>query len=296
VLTFTDVAVRGDDEVLFASTIDEYADQSPDHCMILRYASGSFKQRLLDHAVARIVLPPEGNEPTCFLGTGAVSSFVGTHGVFQESLEDSDDGPSSSVLMRDARWVAGRLVACGMARMVYERIGPNRWGRIDSGVFVPRERRDRAVGFHAMAEHELFGTFFVGQYGEIWRRCAGRWQQDVSPTNVVLTDIACLFDGRVVVTGLAGTLLVFRDGVWHSLDAGTTDDLWSTCEFCGEPFVASSHDVYRITDGQKVQPVLRGVSAAKLAAGFGRLWSVGPKAVNVTENGTTWRAISLPST
>lgn len=49
-ITFTGVVIKSRDEVFVTATIDEYADQSPDHCLVLRYSGGVFTQRLLDYA------------------------------------------------------------------------------------------------------------------------------------------------------------------------------------------------------------------------------------------------------
>ena len=294
-LTLTDVAVRSENEVYIAAIVDEYSDTNPDHGVVLRGNGAGFKQRLLDHAVASIAVSPEAGGEVCFLGTGATSTFVGATGLWTETLDASDEGPSSRVLMRDALWRHGQLLAFGMARMAYQRDARDRWRRIDSGVFVPREARTSAVGFHAAAASTSGAILLVGQYGEIWSYASGVWRPSESPTNVALVDVLGCGDGRALACGMAGTLLIQSGGEWRAADSGIADDLWSLCEFRGEFYASSTSAVYHIDAHGGLSAVLSGVSAAKLASGFGQLWSVGSKAAFVSQDGLQWSAVDLPT-
>lgn len=292
--TLTDIAINGSEELFIAAVIDDFSDESPDHCMIFRWAKGEYRQRLLDHSVARIVVSGSPGGWVYFLGTSGISTYAGTDGIRLEVVDSSDDGPSSLVIFRDAEFIDGKIVACGMARMVYERDVNAEWHRMDEGVFLPRASRDRAVGFHALSHDGSGGILFVGQYGEIWRCFNGNWSKFDSPTNVALTDIAVHPDGRYIACGMGGTLLVCKNNDWLNISSDFDRDFWSVCEFNGDFYLASSDSVFRVGWGGELSPVLVGVSSGRLVAGFGILWSLGSKGVYSTADGVAWDKLLFP--
>ena len=298
-MTFTSVAIKSRDEVFLAAAIDEYADESPDHCMVLRYSGGAFKQLLLDHAVCAIAISRDANDPVFFVGPHGKVTRVGAGGLVLETIDDTDAGPSALVLVRDAGWIGPDLYACGMARMVYRRDHSGHWQRIDGGVFVPREARTRAIGFHAIGGVAPDRIYCVGQYGEIWFYDGARWAQEDSPANVALTGVCVRRSGEVVVVGMAGVLLVGKRGGWQAIDHRATEsDFWGIAEFKDYVYVANYDGVFRLA-GIALEKVALGVapppSTAYLAANDDVLWSVGHKHALYTIDGVTWTAVTLPS-
>lgn len=297
-MTLTGVAIRNRDEVFLSAILDEHADENPDHCMVLRHHGGVFRQLLLNHAVCAMPVPPAADLPMFFIGPHGDVTLAGSSGLSAESVDESDRGPSPMVLLRDAAWIGGALYACGMARMVYRRGRDGDWQAIDQGVFVPRETRDRAVGFHALGGRMEECIICVGQYGEIWWYDGMRWTQEDSPANVPLTGVCVREQGDVVVVGMAGVLLAGRPGAWRVVDHGATEaDFWGIAEFYGDVYVSCYDGVFRLA-GDTLEPVDMGagpVSTGKLAAGDGVLWSVGAKDALYTADGAAWTRVPLPS-
>lgn len=301
-LTLTGVAVKERDEVFLTAIFDEYADEHPDHCLVLRYHSGAFKQLLLDHAVCAVAVPPDDRGLVCFVGPHGEVTFAGNGGLSVEAVDPSDRGPSAMVLLRDAVWIGDALYACGMARMVYERRALGSWRQIDGGVFVPRELREAAVGFHAMAGNPSRGLICVGQYGEIWSWRTGRWTQEDSPTNVPLTGICITAQDNAVVIGMSGVLLIGTDRHWRVVEHGaTTSDFWGIAEFAGHVYVANYDGVFRLV-GDNLEKIDMGTtvdgsvpSTAYLAANLDVIWSVGHKNLAYSHDGMVWNAVDLPA-
>ncbi len=300
-LTLTGVGVRNRDEVFLTAIVDEYADEHPDHCLVLRYQGGAFRQLLLDHAVCAVAVPRGDAARICFVGPHGEATFAGGGGLALEMVDASDRGPSAMVLLRDATWLGDTLYACGMARMVYERRASDTWARIDDGVFVPREQRDAAVGFHAMAASPGLGLVCVGQYGEIWSLREGLWLREDSPTNVVLTGVCITTAGNAVIVGMSGVLIVGTHQDWRVIEHGaTTADFWGVVEFAGHVYVSNYDGLFRL-QGDKLEKIEIGTtsegaapSTAYLAANADVIWSVGHKDAVYSHDGTVWNAVELP--
>src|SRR5262245_19373598 len=128
-ITFTGVAMKSSDEVFITSIIDEYADESPDHCLVLRYSGGGFKQLMIDHAVVATLFGSD--QSVYFVGATGTVTILGEQGLRTEEIDASDMGPSSLVNVRSAALIGSRPYACGMARLVYRRELSGAWTRVD---------------------------------------------------------------------------------------------------------------------------------------------------------------------
>lgn len=294
-LTFTNVAVKDRDEVFFAAIIDEYSDDHPDHCLVLRYYRGEFKQLLLDHPVCAIAVPSGSQECIGFVNPHGTVTFVENGKISSEIIDTSERGPSSRVLLRDAIWADDTLYTCGMARMVYARTESRIWSRIDHGVFLSREKRDKAVGFHAMAGNPLHGLVCVGQYGEIWSMHNSIWIQQDSPTNVTLTGVYHMASGDFLIVGISGVLIVGRDFDWRIIENHvTSSDFWGVVEFAGSIYVSNYDGVFRLT-GENIEKIDIGLtidemvpSTAYLSSNNDIIWSVGHKHIAYSFDGVNW--------
>lgn len=222
---------------------------------------------------------PDANAPVYFLSPHGEVTLAGPSGNTTELIDDTDRGPSSMVLMRNAAWIGRHLYAFGMARMVYMRDSDGIWHSIDGEVFVPREQRERAVGFHAIGGTGPGDIYCTGQYGEIWFYDGAHWRQEDSPANLALTGICVRHSGEVVVVGMSGTLLVGRRGTWAVIDHQATErDFWGITEFLGEIYVSSHDGVYRLV-GRTLELIDFGAetkpTTAYLTANDDVLWSIG---------------------
>lgn len=295
-ITFTGVAIKSSDEVFITSIIDEYADESPDHCLVLRYSGGSFKQLMIDHAVVATLF--NSDKSVCFVGPTGTVTIVGSQGVQTEEIDASDLGPSSLVNVRGAAMIGSRPYVCGMARLVYRREEAVGWSRVDQDVFVPRARRKKAVGFHAIAGTDERSIFAVGQYGEIWHFDGRTWTQEESPASVALTQVAVASDGSVVAAGLVGTVLRGRVGAWEVVaDDATEADFWGVAEYRGRVYLSSHNGLY-LLGHDELEAVNMGLdgdlTTAYVDAADGVIWSVGQKSLAVSADGELWRLVPNP--
>ena len=215
-----------------------------------------------------------------------------------ELVDASDTGPSRLVLLRSMKEIGGNIYVAGMARQVYRRESPGRWSRQDQGVFVPREQRDRAVGFHAIDGLFEDAIYAAGQYGEIWFRGPSGWLPQDSPTNVVLTCLKCVAEDTVYVGGMVGTLLRGRNGSWEVINhEATTEDIWSMTWFADKLFVANNEGVFILQDDtlEKVDMKLPiPPTTSFLDSRDGVLWSVGDKDLAMTSDGRVWTLVTRP--
>ena len=293
-ITFTGVWVRSAREVFLTSILDEHADESPDHCLVLRYFDGVFQQLMLDHAVISVAFDPEN---VSFIGPDGTVTVVGNAGRRVESVDASDDGPSSLVNIRAAISIGSDLFVCGMARLVYRRRA-GRWDRVDAGLFVPRDQRKTAVGLHAIAGRSAADLLVVGQFGEIWRFDGHGWTQEVSPTNVALTRVSLTGLDGAVIAGLAGTVLRGRPGSWEVVEHGaTTEDFWGSTWFRDELYLSNYAGVYRLENSELTRVGFEfdeATTTAYLDSRDGHIWSVGHKDIAISEDGRAWRRIPNP--
>jgi len=219
-------------------------------------------------------------------------------GEIVETIDSSNQGPSDLVTMRQMRCIGDSIYAVGMARHAYRRVGPDQWLEIDQGVFVPRAQRTSAVGFNALAGRKGTEIYAVGYKGEIFFFDGTAWEQQASPTNIALNDVAVAPDGTVYTCGLAGTIVRGRRNQWESVTQDLTSaNFWSVVVFNEIAYLSNYDGVFRLDDN-----VLRRVEfgpgicldTAYLDARDGVMWSVGHKDIAFTENGVDWSSIAKP--
>lgn len=291
-ITFTGVKAVSADELFLSAVSDELSEQDVDHAVVLRWHGGTWSYRPLEVAV-RGLYAGRGVPGLLAMGVDGTIVQLTFPGERRESVDDSGDGPSELVHLRAMREIGGRLYVAGMARRVYRREAPGRWAAVDAGVFVPREQRTHAVGFHGIDGFSEDEIYAVGHKGEIWSRINGEWLREESPTNVTLTDVRCGDDGRVYITGLAGILVTGRHNAWQVVEHDETiEAFWGVARFRNETFVANYDGVFKLADGALTK-VDMGIAAstAYLDATEQVLCSVGRKHVALSEDGVHWTLI-----
>lgn len=225
-------------------------------------------------------------------GPDGIVSASTLAGPTEEEIDASADGPARRGPIRDLQLIAGVPYAVGMGRQVYRREGAGTWTRQDEGVVLPRGEI-QLCGFNAIDGLNEDAIYAVGFNGEVWLRRHGTWQQQDSPTRLVLHKVKVVRDDLVFACGQRGTLLRSDGDHWESIaQEATTDDLWGMEWFEGELYLACDSGLFKLDRTDRLVEVDMRLSpkpsCRHLHANDGVLWSCGPKHVTWTEDGRNW--------
>lgn len=193
------------------------------------------------------------------------------------------------VMIRNAKEICGYVYACGMKRQVYRRAGERQW--VDVG--APRAKELEEAGFEALDGYSEREIYAAGWGGEIWRFDGGKWKEQSSPTNVILSAVCCGGDGTVYIAGQRGVLVRGRNDVWEAVqwEDEVSADLWDLCWYRDKLYVATMQALYTL-NGNILEAVDMGrigpVSCYSLSTAEDVLWSVGLEDV-VSFDGKQWK-------
>lgn len=184
-----------------------------------------------------------------------------------------------------------------MGRQVYRREGVDNWTRQDQGVVLPRGEI-QLCGFNSIDGLSEDAIYAVGFNGEIWFRSHNKWQQQSSPTNLVLHKVRVVREDLIFASGQMGTLLRSDGNHWETIEHDAiTDDLWGMEWFQGELYLACDSGLFKLDSKDQLVEVDMQLSpkptCRHLHANDGVLWSCGPKHVIWTEDGQTWNDVTL---
>jgi hypothetical protein len=197
--------------------------------------------------------------------------------------------PSEARMIRNARYLDGKVFACGMQRQVFVRSADGQWTDISAPSGVPGEE----VGFEAIDGYSAQEIYAVGWNGEIWQYDGAKWSNRGSLSNLTLTAVCCAPDGTVYAAGQQGMMIRGKGDVWAPIEWNepVNDDLWDLCWFGDRLYVATATGLYTL-NGNALEPVDFGdatpQSCFSLSAFDGVLWSVGPNDA-VSFDGKRWR-------
>jgi hypothetical protein len=290
-ISFLSGFVQSRDIARVIATIDELSEAGSSRTWLMKWTK-------VDGKWGRFVVPWSATRMCVLLNNGAYVYATGPEGKVailtpsgssEEVIDSSENGTRSRGPIRDLRAIEGTIYACGMARQVYRREGPNRWSRRDEGTVLPKGTLTVA-GFNAIDGVSEGDIYAVGFGGEIWRCVASHWHQLYSPTNAILFRVRAVRNDLVYAAGQKGVLVQGNGDLWEPIEQTTTTaDLWGMEWFKDRLFVSSDDAVYVLRDGQ-----LENVSEGKLTtcghlhANDGVMWSFGRKQVAWTENGVDW--------
>jgi len=229
-------------------------------------------------------------------GPDGIVSIGTLAGATEEIIDPSLDGPSRRGPIRDLQLIAGVPYAAGMGRQVYRREGVDNWTRQDQGVVLPRGEI-QLCGFNSIDGLSEDTIYAVGFNGEIWLRNHNKWQQQDSPTNLVLHKVKVVREDLIFASGQMGTLLRSDGNHWEIIEhEATTDDLWGMEWFQGELYLACDSGLFKLDSKDQLVEVDMQLSpkptCRHLHANDGVLWSCGPKHVTWTEDGQTWNDVT----
>ena len=177
-VTFTGILAYKKNHVYISSVSDELAEQNVDHTAIFRWLDGKWAHKSVDVAVRGMCVQEGVKLSLLNMGiNGKIVEFT-FPGENVEHVDLSENGPSDLLHLRCMAKIGNHIFVAGMARRVYRRDGVNRWTVIDNGVFVPKEAREKSVGFNSidgLAENSICA---VGYGGEIWNFDSKKWKQE----------------------------------------------------------------------------------------------------------------------
>jgi hypothetical protein len=196
--------------------------------------------------------------------------------------------------LREIRAVPdGGVFAVGMARQVFQRLGPGRWNRIDEPI-RPQGDEVMSTNFESVDGFDSNEVYTVGWEGEIWWYDGSDWHRIDSPTNLALYKIRCGGDGIVYACGQAGTLLRGRHDRWEAIDHDVRQhDFWGLAWFEDKLFLSTTTFVYELVGDQPARvdygddPPL---TCYHLDAACGLMLSVGAEDVMIFD-GSKWSTV-----
>lgn len=299
--TFTGVCIYDENHIYVPAVSDELSEGGVEHAIIFRRLDGQWAHRPLSFAVGSVCALRNSRSVVLCMGVGGeVNLFTspGRPGEGTEHVDATADGPSELVPLRSMRQIGRKVYVAGMARRVYRRDGSNRWTAIDGGVFAPRGKRERAVGFNAIDGRRGDSIYAVGYRGEIWSYDGRAWTQHDSPTNIALTCVRCMDDETAYAAGLAGVVLRGTNGRWEAVEHDATeDDFWGMAVFRDKLYLACYEGLF-VLEGNGIVPVDMGISpqptTAYLDANDRVVWSVGQRSLAYSEDGISWAEVEKP--
>jgi hypothetical protein len=262
---------------------------------VLRW-TGEWGSWLIEWSTAAICVTDTPVFQVLCMGNGGRIQVGSASGFSEESVDDSKEGPPHRGMLRDMRLIGKHFYAAGMGRQVYKRAAPGKWIRADGGVLAPRGKA-KGLGFESIDGFTEESILAVGWRGEIWHFDGRRWQQEASPTNVILNRVLCAPDGNAYVCGQAGVLVRGKPGKWELVEHDVTEDnFWGMTWFQGRLWLATLDGLYRLADAGRLEPVSMGegdpLTCGWLDANDGVLWSIGAEDLAFYD-GEVWTEVIL---
>lgn len=319
-LTHSGVHVYKQGHVIVPTIADQFADDERDHAMIFHYLEGedSWTQHLIDtHSISGICVIEEPKpkalnlaiDGTIFVVEGPFAKVLNAAleedepsvhmpGFSIERIAPKQNGPTRATFLTCIRKIGARVYSAGLARQVYRRDSPNRWVRVDDGVYVPPGQRKQGIGFASIDGVDEKGIYAVGYKGEIWFYDGVKWAQLDSPTNVYLSQVRCVSKLETYACGMAGTVLRGNKNGWEPLlpdyEAG---DFWGMAVLDNRVYVAGEEGI-AVVDGDIVRLIDMRLdpqpSTMYLDSGDGIMWSVGQKDIARSHDGVSWEIVPSP--
>jgi len=278
--------------------IDTLKDQGSTASVLLKWdgTQGKWFYFNLEWHATRVCFVDRPEMAVIAIGPDGFASISTAAGASVEEIDASPDGPSRRGPIRDLKVIGGAPYVAGMGRQVYRREGSDRWTRQDQGVVLPRGEIQLS-GFNSIDGLSEDAVYAVGFNGEIWLRSHNRWQQQDSPTHLVLHQVRVVREDIIYASGQMGTLLRSDGTHWEIVEQDTTsDDLWGMAWFRDELYLACDSGLFKLDSKDRLIEVDMRLSprpsCRHLHANDGVLWSCGPKHVTWTEDGQNWTDVT----
>lgn len=283
----------GSGGVFLSLSADEVAKTGLDQSRLFSYfvangamrEIGTFPWKVVSMAVVRW---PSGVRGLALSEDGKLLS-LGVDNHLDLSIDARAGNPPLRGPLRKVRSIGSDVVVVGMNHQVYKVSEGGQWEDLS-----PPAAASPIGGFEALAGTSAADMVCAGWRGTLWRRSGTVWRQLVSPTNVLISDLARMPSGSYVGCGLAGLVVAGVEDTWRVFDQGRFDlNLYSVAAGPETTLVASLYGVYRFSE-ERLYPVdfgadppLTAHTVNVLTAGFGLL---GAKDLFLQDGGQ-WRRI-----
>lgn len=196
-------AVQRADLAYLTVVIDEFALKRVPHGILMQCQAGRFQR--IAPAKWNIVSLAVLRRPTpCLVALGETGLvIVASAGSLQHEDVGAAAATGSVVPLRSVTAVGSNAYAVGMRRQAYQRSADGTWRAIH-GDMLEAPNTEAVHGFEAVIGVSESEIYAAGWEGEIWRFDGARWFRVPSPTNLIITSLACAADGQVHACGQAG--------------------------------------------------------------------------------------------
>lgn len=294
--SFITGAVRLKDLGYAVLSNDSLAEQKVPHSQLIVWDNGEWSslgmKNWATHAItvatkplAQMVVVSEWGQVFVF-GSGDMGH--------EELINDGDISPKERGPLRRAANIEGLVYACGMNYQVYKRSEANQWKCIDES--IPKKKE--VTGFEAIAGNSEDSIYAVGWGGEIWHYDGKIWNQEKSPTNLILTGVTIAPNGIVYACGQRGLILKRENNEWKIIAEKNNPkfDLWDIKWFKGKLYTSGMSWLFLYDEkndnlvppedfsGENPQTFYH------LSVADGILWSIGSKDI-VSFDGEKWQRI-----
>lgn len=232
------------------------------------------------------------------LGMTGESTIANEAGFKDARLGKGKNGPNRLRTMHEVRAVGQHFYAVGMRRQAFRLpMKGGAWKQVDTGVFVPDSSQEVA-GFLSVDGFDDNDVYGVGYGGQIWHFDGAKWEQLPSPTNLRLECVRCAPDGRVLICGAQGVVLVGRAADWEILDQTESDDDLLSLAVLGDQVFFASDDstLLRLHNGKftGIHPrPSKTISTGFLDSNGKTLVSIGETDILLFD-GKTWKDVPAP--
>ncbi|PTV94331.1 hypothetical protein C8J27_10866 [Rhodobacter aestuarii] len=296
---FTGGRIDDDGQSLVLTAVRDDIEEALEKRMYLFfYYTGEWTKSYVDNLIADIRSFDTEDGPTLIsvAPDGEVIRSIPEDADYAQ-VDPTDNGPNDLRAIKGLSKLGNTLLCYGMRRQVYRSdLRAMRWVRADTGVFVT-ENEDEVAGFLGLDGTWPDNLVAVGMQGDLWTK-RKKWVRREVPTNVNLTGVKMLEDGRAVVCGGAGVVLIGRDDTWDIVPNDATEaNFWDIAEFKGKLYLAAeTGGLFTIEDGAVVavdlpKGMIEDVSA--LDANAGKLLLIGDQQV-VWFDGESWTDLEAP--
>lgn len=284
--------------VRVAAQIDEITRSGSDETELMKCDLSTRKWQAFNVEFRVVSIGMSGGKTPHLFGAGLGGDVVvaSSQGTWEENVDDTDDGPRRRGDIRTVQIVGNEVLAAGMGRQVYRRVGKNKWERADEGLVQIRGEL-LVSGINAIDGTANGDLVAVGFLGEIWERLNGKWVATDSPTNLILHDVKIVGSKTRFCSGQEGLILVHRGNGWERIDQdATTSDIWAIEHFEGQTYFAAEDGLFVSSSGKSLARVDLGKYSAEpfrhVHANAGLMLAVSTKAVLLNRGGATWEIVS----
>jgi len=232
------------DLIFFAKSLDKFTEEDTENSSYFSLNQSKWGKYKFDgawNAVAMATIKPPGKERTVV----AVSPGGAYVEIEPKSLQEVNGKiKAAKGSLRSMASIDHVIYACGMARSVLRRKGPDAWDEIGPG--TTKADDGLVVGFEDLDGFSADDMYAVGWLGEIWHRRKGKWKRLDSPVSANLNAVCCAPDEKVYVVGDDGAMLRGRNDEWEVLVTEGVGNLMDVAFFGNTVYVVTDFQILKL--------------------------------------------------